>query len=203
MNVVIYCRVSTVDQNPENQLVELKEHVSNHKDYVLVDTYEEKISGTKTTRPQLDRLLQDARLHRFEHVIFWKVDRLGRNTLHLFQIIDEWKKLGITFSVTTLGIDTSTTMGSFVFGLLAQVAELERAFIVERTNLSIKNIKKKLAKGKYKAKSGRVITMLGRPKGSKDKHQRQRRGYFLREYPKNSHKKWAPQKMTENPQPEK
>jgi DNA invertase Pin-like site-specific DNA recombinase len=194
MKVAIYARVSTKDQNPENQMVELKEYVANHKDYVLVDIYEEKISGMKDSRPQLDRMLQDARQHRFEHVIFWKVDRLGRNTLHLFQIVDEWKKLGITFSVTTLGIDTSTVIGNFVFGLLAQVAELERTFIVERTNLAVKNIKKKLEKGSYKAKSGRVITQLGRPKGKKDTKPRKKRGYFLREYPKNSHKNGLPRK---------
>ena len=180
MKAVLYARVSKLDQNPELQIEVLKEYVESSK-YELYKVYQDKISGIKDSRPQLDRLMQDARAKKFNHVVIWKVDRLGRNTLHMLQTVEEWQGLGISFSIVTLNIDTSTPMGRFVFGLLAQVAELERAFIIERTNLALGSIKKKLEKGKgHLSKSGRVIHSLGRPKGSKDKKPRRKSGYYQR-----------------------
>jgi DNA invertase Pin-like site-specific DNA recombinase len=190
--VALYVRVSTIDQHPENQSVELKDYVNRNPEYELAQIYEDKISGTKDTRPQLDKMMQDARNHYFDHVIFWKVDRLGRSALHTWQIVEEWKRHGITFSISTLGIDTSTSVGKFVFGIMSQYAELEREQIVERTNLSMKRIKKELKeKGFYITDEGKRITSLGRPKGHKDKKPRKRRGYFLRDAKKRSPRKNA------------
>jgi DNA invertase Pin-like site-specific DNA recombinase len=162
---------------------ELKEYVERNRDWELVQIYEDKITGVKESRPELDHLLRDARLGAFNHVVFWKVSRLGRSALHTYQIIEEWKKLGITFSVMTLGMDTNTPSGKFIFGIMAQFAELERENIVEQTNLAMKNIKKQIEKdGKYKTKEGKIILKLGRPKGSTDKKPRKKRGYYLRDY---------------------
>lgn len=120
-------------------------------------------------------------MHKFNHVVLWKVDRLGRSPLHMFQVIEEWKKLGISFTVTTLGIDTSTPMGKFVFGLLAQVAELERQFNIERTKSAMDRIKKSIeTKGYYITKNGKKITSIGRPKGRRDNKPRRKSGYYLR-----------------------
>ena len=189
---VLYARVSKDDQNPENQLVELKEYIKNHPQLVLTKIYEEFISGKTDSRPRLDELMQDARQHKFDHVVVWKVDRLGRHTAHMLQTVEEWHSLGINFTITTLGIDTSTPVGWFVFGLLAQVAELERQFIVERTNASIGRIKKQLEKkGKFVTKDGKVRTALGRPKGKKDSKPRKKRGYLLRDYKKRTPRKSA------------
>jgi DNA invertase Pin-like site-specific DNA recombinase len=185
--VAIYARVSTLDQHPENQIIELEDYVKRSTGYELFKVYEDKISGTKDTRPSLDVLMQDARKRLFEHVIFWKVDRLGRSALHTYQIIEEWKKYGITFSITTLGVDTSTPVGKFVFGIMAQYAELEREQIVERTNLAMNRIKKEIKeKGYYVTKDGKKITTFGRPKGKKDSEPRKKRGYYLRNYKKGS-----------------
>lgn len=185
MKTVIYARVSTLDQNPANQLAKLNEYVDNHVGLQLVGVYEDKISGKVDKRPRLDRMMQDARKHRFDHVIFWKVDRLGRSALHTYQIVEEWHKLGISFAITTLDIDTNTPTGKFIFGIMAQYAELEREQIVERTQASMDRIKDTIKKkGKYRTKDGKVINALGRPKGKKDKKPRKRRGYFLRNYHK-------------------
>jgi len=182
MRTVMYIRVSKQEQNTELQKEALDKYVLNSK-YQIVGTYVDIISGSKSSRPELDRLMIDARDKKFEHVIFWKVDRLGRSTLHMLQVVEEWQKLGITFSITTLNIDTNTPMGKFVFGLLSQVAELERTLIIERTNLAIGSIQNKLKQGKgHKAKSGRVIHSLGRPKGSKDRRPRSKAGYYHRWY---------------------
>ena len=97
------------------------------------------------------------------------------------QFVEEWKKLGITFTITTLRIDTSIPTGKFIFGIMAQYAELEREQIVERTNLAIKRIKKSLdEKGYYITKEGKKIASLGRPKGKKDKKRRRKSGYHQR-----------------------
>jgi len=182
VKVALYARVSTLDQTPENQLYQLQEYVENRKNFEIYDIYEDKISGTKDTRPSLDRLMQDARKHKFDHVIFWKVDRLGRSALHTYQVVEEWRKLGISFSITTLGIDTSVPTGKFIFGIMAQFAELEREQIVERTNVAMGRIKKSIEKkGYFITKEGKKITSLGRPKGKKDTTSRKKRGYYLRE----------------------
>lgn len=181
MKVALYCRVSKEEQCTENQELELKNYVENHPDMILFDVYQDVISGIKDSRPDLDRLMQDARKHLFNHVVVWKVDRLGRSTSHFYQIMDEWNKLGITFSISTLGLDTSTPVGKFVTGLLSQVAELERQFIVDRINLSINRAKKSIEeKGYYITKEGKRITSLGRPKGKRDGKERRKSGYYQR-----------------------
>jgi len=181
MKVALYSRVSTMDQNPENQILQLKEYVNNRPELEIVEIYKDKISGVKDSRPELDRLMQDARQHKFQHVIFWKVDRLGRSALHTYQVVEEWRKLGISFSITTLGIDTLTPTGKFIFGIMAQYGELEREQIVERTNSAMHRIKKSIEKkGYYITKDGKKITKLGRPKGKKDSKRRRKSGYYQR-----------------------
>jgi DNA invertase Pin-like site-specific DNA recombinase len=183
MNTAIYVRVSTLDQHPENQLIELRRYVENNKELELVGEYEDKSSGAKESRPGLDRLMKDARQKKFKHVVFWKVDRLGRNALHIQTIVKEWKRLGITFTITTLGIDTTTPTGDFIFGIFAQFAQMERALIIERTNLGLGRVKKNIDKnGFHITDEGKKITKLGRPIGKKDNPSKPRRksGYYNR-----------------------
>lgn len=180
--VAIYIRVSKGEQDPENQLIKIREYIKINK-WEEVGVYEDKITGKSTSRKALDRLMQDARKGKFNHVSIWSVDRLGRSPIHMFQIVEEWKKYNIQFNVTTLGIDTSTPIGEFVFGLLAQVAKLERDFNVQRTNAGLDKIRNAIEKdGFYITKEGKRITSLGRPKGKKDNVRRKKSGY---------HRRWA------------
>mgnify|MGYP000881291884 FL=1 len=80
MKVAIYARVSTTDQNYEGQLEELHA-LTERSGWEVVQVYSEKISGTKETeeRPELKRMMRDARLRKFEKVLVWSVDRLGRS----------------------------------------------------------------------------------------------------------------------------
>jgi len=177
----IYVRVSTLDQHPENQLLELEEYVNLQPDLELWDIYEDKTSGAKESRPALNRLMNDARKRKFQHVVFWKVDRLGRNAIHTQTVVNEWKKLGITFTITTLNIDTKTPAGEFIFALFAQFAQMERALIVERVNAGLNRVKKNIEdKGYHVTDEGKKIKKLGRPKGSKDKKKRRKSGYYQR-----------------------
>lgn len=182
MKVALYARVSKLDQHPENQEVELRQYAKTHN-FEIVDVYEDRISGAKSTRPGLDRLMQDARAGKFKTVICWKIDRLGRSVPHMVQVIQEWRNLGIDLIITTLGFDTSTPTGKLVLGVLMQIAEFERELIRERILLGLERKKREYAKQGKK---------LGRPKGAHDKKRRTTSGYVLRWANKN--KKTTPGK---------
>jgi len=162
----LYARVSTRDQEPENQLIELRKYAERF-DLEVYEEYIDKISGAKENRPGLDRLLQDARQRRFNFVIVWKIDRLGRSVSHMVQVIQELQHLHIDLVITTLGVDTQSPVGKLVLGVLMQIAEFERELIRERVLLGLKRAKRQ----------GR---RLGRPAGSKDKKPRRKSGYVNR-----------------------
>ena len=82
MKAAIYARVSTSDQHNEIQIRELKEYLS-RRGWELAGVYEDEMSGAKTRRPGLDRLMEDARLHRFDVIVVWKLDRFGRSLIDL------------------------------------------------------------------------------------------------------------------------
>jgi DNA invertase Pin-like site-specific DNA recombinase len=171
MKVAIYLRVSTRDQTTLNQELELKEYCERNN-YEIYKIYkDEGISGAKTSRPQLDLMLQDMRNKSFDAVVVWKFDRLGRSTAHLLQVLEEMKNKGVRLIATSQNIDTETPMGKFFFTILSGFAEMERAMIRERINLGLE---RRMKQGKR----------LGRPKGSKDKKYRKKSGYYLRYKPK-------------------
>jgi len=167
MKAAIYVRVSTNEQTTLNQELELKDYCKRN-DYDIYNIYrDEGISGAKTSRPQLNNLLQDMRNKLFEVVVVWKFDRLGRSTAHLLQVLEEMRNKDIRLIATSQNIDTSTSMGKFFFTILSGFAEMEREMIRERILLGLERRKKQ---GKN----------LGRPVGSKDKKRRKKGGYYLR-----------------------
>lgn len=167
MNVAIYIRVSTQEQTTLNQEIELKKYCERER-LTIVNIYkDEGVSGSKTTRPQLDLMLSDMRNKKFGAIIVWKFDRLGRSTQHLLQVLEELKNKNIRLIATSQNIDTFSPMGKFFFTILAGFAEMEREMIVERIKLGLTRRKKQ----GYK---------LGRQKGSKDKKYRRKSGYLLR-----------------------
>ena len=88
MRVALYERVSTFDQTCLNQEIELIGYC-NRLGYQIVGVYkDEGISGSKTSRPQLNKLLNDMRRKCFDAIVVWKFDRLGRSTSHLLQVLD-------------------------------------------------------------------------------------------------------------------
>jgi DNA invertase Pin-like site-specific DNA recombinase len=96
MRAAIYARVSTLDQQPENQLQELRRYVS-ARGWAAVEYADRGVSGAKDRRPALDQLLADARRRRFDVVVCWRLDRLGRNLKHLITLLEEVHALGIAF----------------------------------------------------------------------------------------------------------
>mgnify|MGYP000218079094 CR=1 FL=1 len=139
MKVAIYVRVSTQHQTTENQLVELHE-VCDRNDWEIVEEYNETISGTKgiNERTELNRLLIDAGRKKFDKVVVWSVDRVGRSMKHLVTVLSQLKDLGCDIYSYKQAIDTSTTMGSSFFHMVGIFAELENNMRAERQRIGIK-----------------------------------------------------------------
>jgi len=140
--IAVYTRVSTSDQSDEGQERELLEFAE-RRGWAVAEVYKDKISGIKNNRPELDRLLADAKKARFTHVIVWRIDRLGRSVNHLLEVLETFKALDIKFVSLSEAIDTSTPAGLMVFTVLAAVAALERSILVERVKLGIANAKRR------------------------------------------------------------
>lgn len=137
--VAIYARVSTTDQNCALQLKELRDYCK-RRDWELAGEYVDTgISGTKARRPQLDRLMADAKLRRVDCIVVWKLDRWGRNLMHCLESVHELIELGVRWIAVTQNLDTdaSNPMSRLLLHLMAIFAEFEHELIVERTKAGL------------------------------------------------------------------
>lgn len=141
---VLYARVSTNNgQDPAMQIRELREHCK-LRGWKLSDEYVDKrISGAKDSRPELNRLMNDAHRRRFDIVAVWKFDRFARSVSHLLRALETFRALGIEFVSLCENVDTSTPTGKMVFTVLGSVSELERSLIGERVRAGLRNAKSK------------------------------------------------------------
>ena len=139
LQVACYLRVSTSAQTTENQLIELID-VCNRNKWQITEVYEETISGTKglDERAELNRMMLDASRKKFDKVVVWSVDRLGRSMKHLVSVLSQLKDMNIDIYSFKQGIDTSTTMGSSFFHMVGIFAELENNMRSERQKIGIK-----------------------------------------------------------------
>jgi DNA invertase Pin-like site-specific DNA recombinase len=140
----IYARVSTKNngQNPETQLIALREYVQ-HRGWELIGQYvDHGVSGSNESRPELDRLMKDARARALDAVIVARFDRFARSTRHLVTALEEFSSLGVDFISLNESIYTSNAMGKMVFTVLGAVAELERNIIRERVTMGLKRARK-------------------------------------------------------------
>src|SRR6185437_2568622 len=97
MRAALYCRVSTLDQHPETQLLDLQQ-LASQRGFEVVKAYTDHgISGTRVRRPGLDQMLADARRARFEVLLVWSCDRIARSTRHLLEVLDELIRLQLQF----------------------------------------------------------------------------------------------------------
>jgi len=127
----LYARVSTLDQNCEVQLEDLRRYAG--KRFASYCEYTDAgVSGTQRHRPQLDALMRDAHRRLFDVVLVWKFDRFARSLKHLIESLDEFSALGIDFISLTEGIDTTTPAGQLLFHIVGAVAQFERDLIAER-----------------------------------------------------------------------
>lgn len=140
MRVAIYCRVSTVDQNAEMQLRELRAYAAARSWTVHAEYVDTGWSGAKASRPELNRLMADAKTRRLDGVLVWKLDRWGRSVADSIKSIQELASLGVRFIAVTQNIDTdeSNPMARFLLHIMAAFAELEREMIRERVVAGVK-----------------------------------------------------------------
>jgi DNA invertase Pin-like site-specific DNA recombinase len=156
MRIGIYARVSTKDQSCELQLRDLRTYCAARgfepaREYIDVGQ-----SGAKESRPELNKLMDDARKRQFDVIVVWRFDRFARSTKHLLLALEEFRSLGIQFISYQENIDTSSALGQALFTIVSAVAQLERDLIRERVSAGIRNAR---ANGKK----------LGRPKSAVDR----------------------------------
>jgi DNA invertase Pin-like site-specific DNA recombinase len=137
----LYLRVSTLDQHPETQGIELRQFAL-QRGYAIVHEYiDHGVSGTKVRRPALDRLLKDANRRKFDAVLVWSCDRLARSTKHFLQVLDELRELDVQFHSQREAIDTDGPLGRAIVVIISAIAELERSLIVERVRAGMRRAK--------------------------------------------------------------
>lgn len=136
----IYARVSTFDQEPENQLQELRRYVE-ARGWTGTEYIDKGVSGAKDSRPALDALVRDAKRRKFDTLIVWRLDRLGRNLKHLITLLEELQAMGVAFVSLHEGIDATTPAGKLQMHILGAIAEFERARIAERVKAGLARAK--------------------------------------------------------------
>jgi len=134
----LYVRVSTVDQHPETQLHELRQFAAQRGLQIVQEYVDHGFCGARARRPALDRMMEDARRHRFDVLLVWSCDRLARSTKHLLQTLDELSGFGIQFLSQREAIDTEGPLGRAIIVIVSAMAELERCIIIERVRAGMR-----------------------------------------------------------------
>jgi DNA invertase Pin-like site-specific DNA recombinase len=155
MRTALYARVSTLNgQDPEMQLRELREYAA-RRGWEIADEYTDHgVSGSRDSRPALNRLMTDAQQRRFDAIVVWKVDRFGRSLRHLVNALAELGALGVAFVSLRDNLDLSTPSGRLMFAVIGAMAEFERSLIQERVKAGLGNAR---AKGKQLGRPQRIV----------------------------------------------
>ena len=149
----LYLRVSTDRQTVENQRQAL-EKIATHRGWEIVAEYSDKgVSGAKgrKDRPEFDRLLSDAGRAKFDVVMAFALDRVGRSLADLLHTIRHLEDCKVDLFIDKQMLDTTTPQGKLLFAVTGAFAEFERDMIVQRVNAGLDRAR---AKG----------VTLGRPK---------------------------------------
>lgn len=136
MRVALYARVSkALEQNPENQLIELRRWATSAQHNVVGEFVDE--ISSKDTRPNKEQVLKMLRLGEIDGVAFWSLDRWGRTMSELVLELEEFSKSGKSMISMKEGIDLSTAAGRLMANILSSMANFERDRISERTRLGL------------------------------------------------------------------
>src|SRR5882724_10383652 len=155
MRTAVYARVSTlIGQSPEMQLVELREYASRRGWEIYGEYVDSGISGSKESRPQLNRLMSDAQKRHVDAVLCWKVDRFGRSLKHLVNALADLDSYGVAFVSLRDNLDLSTPSGRLMFQIIGAMAEFERSLIQERVRAGLRNA---ILKGKTLGRPRRIV----------------------------------------------
>ncbi|MEA5141111.1 recombinase family protein [Arcicella rigui] len=144
-----YARVSTLEQNLNLQVDALKYEGCKQ-------IFTDKVSGVKSVKPEFEKLMDYARTG--DTIVVWKLDRLGRSTVQLIELMEKLKERGIHLKSLSESIDTSSAMGNLFFQFMCILAEHERNIIRERTKAGLASARARGRKG-------------GRPTGLSERYQ--------------------------------
>ena len=158
----LYARVSTLGQQPENQIAELRAY-ADARGWTITEYVDRGVSGSKDSRPALDRLLADARRRKVDVLLCWRLDRLGRNLRHLVVLLEELRSVGVDFVSLGEGIDATTPAGKLQLHILAALAEFERERIRERV---LAGLQRARAQGRRLGRPRKVRPTIDVPGGS-------------------------------------
>jgi DNA invertase Pin-like site-specific DNA recombinase len=149
MKIALYLRVSTLEQNCEAQRRELQAYAARHG-WDVIDQYEDTASGADPKRPELARLLADARAGKFETVLVWKLDRFGRSLLDCLHNLELLEAELVRFIAVSQGIDTDrkNPAAKLLLHIMAAFAECEREMIRERVKSGVRRYQQDFAAGK-------------------------------------------------------
>ena len=141
--VVIYARVSTLDQTVDNQLIELRDHCSKMGWEIVKEYTDEGLSGTlsRNKRPALNALINDGYRKKFDTVVCWDISRIGRSMKELILFLSDMKDRDIGICSVRQGFDTSTSMGEIMFQFVGILSSWEREMIRERTLAGLERAK--------------------------------------------------------------
>lgn len=160
--VAIYGRVSTDGQSVDLQINELREYVARRNWQVVEEYLDVGISGSKESRPALNRLMADARQRKFDILLVWKIDRFGRSLKHLVNSLAELENVGVAFVSLRDSLDLSSPAGRLMAQLLGAISEFERSLITERVRAGIRNARNKgrrLGRPRLEVDCGRIARL--------------------------------------------
>lgn len=167
--VALYGRVSTFSQGSglEAQVRALTAYC----DANAITRYEvftdEGISGTKSNRPELDRLMTAVERGEFSAVIVYSFSRFARSVTHLLRALQDFEKHDVSFISISENLDTRTSTGRFVFTILAALSALEREILVERVKVGLSNARAKGKRlGRARTRNSALIRELAKQKYS-------------------------------------
>jgi DNA invertase Pin-like site-specific DNA recombinase len=127
------------------QLSELREYAARRGWTVSGEYVDQGVSGSRESRPELNRLTVDAHRRAFDAVLVWKIDRYGRSLRHLVNALADLSAYGVAFVSFRDNLDLSTPSGRLMFQIIGAMAEFERSLIQERVKAGLRNAR---AKGK-------------------------------------------------------
>ena len=147
LRTALYARVSTFHngQDPDLQLRELREYATRRGWEITGEFVDVGVSGSKASRPGLNRLMAAAHTRQIDAVLVWKLDRFGRSLRHLVNGLAELEARGVAFISLSDHLDLTTPAGRLMFQIIGSMAEFERSLIQERVKAGLRNAK---AKGK-------------------------------------------------------
>lgn len=141
MNAIVYARVSTAGQDLDPQLAAVKRYCE-YREIKVARVYAEKFSGAKATRPEYQKALKDLRTGKYDAVVVFRLDRLGRNARELSLTVEELESRGVKVLSVSENFDTSTAIGRAMREIITIMAELEREQISESTKQRLAEVKR-------------------------------------------------------------